>query len=191
MVTILVLFAVLADTTHIIYTADSLDYLYDKGIIRLVGKAEATYGDLRILADTLEYHSKSDKVFAHGNPILHIEKQKITGEQMGYNLKEGKGVILNGRTKIEKGWFNGKFIRKVAPKVLNIENGKFTTCELNPPHYYFWAKELKVYMDDMVVCRPVVLYVENIPVFGLPFWFFPIGYREPKNFWTLWQTISP
>ena len=186
MVTIFVLFVVLADTTHIIYTADSLDYLYDKGIIRLFGNVEATYGELRILADSLVYYSKTNKVFAYGNPILYIGKQKINGEQMGYNLKEGKGIILNGRTHIEKGWFDGKFIRQVAPKVLNIENGKFTTCDLNPPHYYFWAKELKVYIDDMVVCRPVVLYVRNIPVFGLPFWFFPIkkgrhsGFLYPK-----------
>ncbi len=156
------------------YSADKLIYDFEEGKIVLQESARVDYRNIKVISDSLVYDTETKDVRAYKNPILCIDKDTIYGKTMAYNLDSEKGIATDGRSKIEKGWFEGKTVRMVAPRTLNVDNGKFTTCELNPPHYYFWAKSLKIYVDDMVYARPLVLFVQDIPVFFLPFWFFPI-----------------
>ena len=67
-------------------------------------------------------------------------------------------------------------------RTLNIDWGTFTTCDHNPPHYYFISRRLKVYANDMVVCEPIVLVVRNLPILAVPFWFFPIKKERHSGF---------
>lgn len=170
---LLLFYIALLDTT-VYYSAERLSYDFEEGRILLLGSAKVDYKNVTVLSDSLIYDTETRTVVAYKNPILCIDKDTTYGRSMAYNLNSGKGITFDGRSKVEKGWFGGKTVKLVAPKTLNVESGRFTTCGLNPPHYYFWAKSLKVYMDDMVYARPVVLFVQDIPVFFLPFWFFPI-----------------
>lgn len=170
---LLLFYIVLLDTT-VCYSAERLLYDFEEDRILLLENARVNYRNVVVLSDSLIYDTETRNVVAYKNPTLCIDKDTTYGRNMAYNLNSGKGIAIDGRSKVEKGWFKGKIVKLVAPKTLNVESGKFTTCNLNPPHYYFWAKSLKVYIDDMVYARPVVLLVQDIPVFFLPFWFFPI-----------------
>ncbi|MCK4352073.1 LPS-assembly protein LptD [candidate division WOR-3 bacterium] len=186
MIFILFILVTKIDTTEVYYTGDTLHYLWQEGIIWLTGHAELKTPDIITKADTIKYDSNKNFVTAYGNPILWVGKQEISGKKMLYDLNTGYGIIYDGRTQIQKGWFDGKIIRKVGKKVLNVDYGKFTTCNLNPPHYYFWGRRLKVYVDDMIYTKPLVLCVKGIPLFIAPFWWFPIkkgrqsGFLYPK-----------
>ncbi len=168
------------------YKGDTLNYLWEEEIIWLLGNAEVKTPEIVASADTIKYEAKEDIVSATGNPILWIGSQKIEGEKMIYDLETGAGIVRNGRTQIRNGWFDGRVIRKVGTNILNIDYGKFTTCNLNPPHYHFWGSQLKVFIDDMVYVKPIVLFVQDIPLFIAPFWWFPIksgrqsGLLHPK-----------
>lgn len=175
------------------YKGDTLLYLWQEEKISLVGNVEVKFENLTLLAKRVEFDIKEEIVKAYGEPVLKLEERDIEGEVMVYDLREKKGTILKGKTTIQKGWFTGEFIKKVAPEELNVEEGEFTTCNLHPPHYWFWGKHIKVYSKDMVVIKPLVLKVKKVPVFYLPFWWFPIkegrqsGFLHPKigksNYW--------
>ena len=46
-----------------------------------------------------------------------------------------------------------------------------TSCDLPDPHYHFAAREVKYVTKNLMVARPAVLYVADVPVLWLPFIF--------------------
>jgi hypothetical protein len=50
-------------------------------------------------------------------------------------------------------------------------SSEITSCDLPIPHYHFSAKEVKWASKNMLVARPVVLYVRDVPILWLPFVF--------------------
>ena len=45
---------------------------------------------------------------------------------------------------------------------------EFTSCDLPVPHYHFQAKEVKWVAQSVLVARPAVLYIRDVPVAWLP-----------------------
>jgi lipopolysaccharide assembly outer membrane protein LptD (OstA) len=173
-----------SDSTHDVvkYWGDRVEYSPASEQMVLLGNVRAAYGSIEVTADTVIFDMKENRLLASGSPVLAEGEEKITGTTMGYDLDTERGYIMSGRTKIEKGWFDGVLIRKVGSRALNVTDGQFTTCDEVAPHYYFWSKRMKVYADDMVVCEPLVLVAGGTPVFAVPFWFFPIKKGRRSGF---------
>jgi hypothetical protein len=45
----------------------------------------------------------------------------------------------------------------------------FTSCQDPTPHFHFASSEIKMIAKDIIVARPAILYIADIPVFWLPF----------------------
>ncbi|MBQ3833074.1 MAG: LPS-assembly protein LptD, partial [Bacteroidales bacterium] len=55
-----------------------------------------------------------------------------------------------------------------------MTHGKFTTCDLPDPHFYFNLSKAIVIPDDKIISGPANLVVEDVPTpIGIPFGFFP------------------
>ena len=168
------------------YSAKKIEFIIDKDLIILSDSAMAHYKSITVIAESIEYNVKTKVVKAYGHPFLIDDEDTITGIMMIYNIETKEGIVTTGKTTIEKGFFTGDTIIKVGEKILNVKGGDFTTCSAEPPHYTFYSKRMKVYANDMVVCEPVILKIQGIPVFAIPFWFFPItkgrhsGFLFPK-----------
>jgi lipopolysaccharide assembly outer membrane protein LptD (OstA) len=121
------------------------------------------------VADTADTTGKK----LRGAPEMIDGGDTYHGRQIVYNFKTKKGKIDFGETEIERGLYYGEAIKKVEPDVLYVENGRFTTCDLPHPHYYFGSPEMMVITHDKVIARPVYLYIADVPVFALPFGIFP------------------
>ncbi|HEY4611737.1 MAG TPA: putative LPS assembly protein LptD, partial [Bacteroidota bacterium] len=91
----------------------------------------------------------------------------------GYNFRTKKGKIALADTEIEQGYYHGEEIKKVDTNVLFVADGRYTTCNADHPHYYFFSPKMKVMVRDKVVAEPIYLYIADIPVFWLPFGVFP------------------
>jgi hypothetical protein len=70
----------------------------------------------------------------------------------------------------------GKLAIDSSAKRLYAGHAEFTSCDLPDPHYHFAASELKWVSQSVIVARPVVLYVRDVPVVWLPFIF-----QDTKN----------
>lgn len=168
----------------VVYRSDRIDYRIDQNIIFLDGTNRIEYQDIVLTAGHVAYNTETRILTAEGipdstgrpvsTPVLKERQEEIEGAWMAYNLETKKGKIKGGETRFEKGFYTGEHIRKVADSELNIDHGTYTTCDLDAPHYHFYTRRMKVYQDDKVIARPVVLYFWKVPVFILPFYIFPI-----------------
>jgi len=156
------------------YDAPRIEYQVPQGRIILDHSAHLTYSDLELHATRVEYDVSQQTLAAHGNPVLQEKGDEVKGKLMTYDLPSHVGTIYSAETEYEKGIYRGGTIRKAGDNTLDVLNGAYTTCDLPEPHYHFSSHYMKIYLKDKLVAKPVVFYVENVPLFALPFYVFPI-----------------
>lgn len=172
----------------VVYSAtDSVIYTLSNRTMYLYGKGDIKYRELGLKAENIDINWITSILNAQGvpdtadtagkgirgKPDLIDGNETYTGSKITYNFRTKKGKINIGETEIDQGLYYGEAIKKVDTDVLFVAGGRYTTCDLDEPHYYFASPEMKVVVRDKVVARPVYLYLSDVPVFALPFGIFP------------------
>ena len=181
------------DTT-ISYWADEIDFDVVNRITTLTGHARVQYKTMTLEAawinvdwntnlmtaggklDTIYTDStrtEIDTIAWVGQPVYSDAGDVMRGDHILYNYKTKKGRVLDGRTQYLDGYYWGERIKRVEENTFFVKDGIFTTCDLDTPHYHFWAKDMKMVINDKVVARPIVLYFESVPVAIIPYGVFP------------------
>lgn len=167
------------------YTAnDSMRFDVTQQKMYLFGSAEVTYEDLNLKAGYIELDMKNNTVYATGRkdsantevelPVFTEKTQSFKSRNMTYNFQTKKGRITEVITKEAGGYIHGETVKKDSNNTVYIRNGKYTTCELEHPHFYIQANKLKVIPDDVIVTGPAYLVINDIPTpLAVPFGFFP------------------
>lgn len=150
----------------------------------LWGKAWVKYEDIELKADYLEIDFEKNEVFAAGmqdsngvlqnTPIFNEKGQEYESKEILYNFNTKKGLIQNTTTQQSSGYIHGDRVKMETQDVFYIRNGRYTTCNLDHPHYYIKAGKLKMINNDKVITGPAYMAVEDVPTFlAMPFGFFP------------------
>ncbi len=150
----------------------------------LWGNAWVEYEDINLKADYLEIDFAKNEVLALGlpdsngkmtdTPIFTEKGKEYKSGEMLYNFHTKKGLIKKITTQEASGYIHGETIKMASQDVFYIKNGKYTTCNLDHPHYHIQAKKLKIINDDKIVTGPAFLVIEDVPTFlAVPFGFFP------------------
>ena len=172
----------LSDTFDIIrYQAHSITYDLEKSIIILKDSSIITYKDIKLTSDSAHYYIETHHLEAFGACDLRQMDDSIKGDFLKYNIENKKALMTKGETQIDKGFLRGEEIYWIDEKTVHSYHGKYTTCNDSPPHYYFYSPKMKVYLGDMVIARPLYLYIHDIPVLGAPFWFVPISSKRKSG----------
>jgi len=163
------------------------DFSGGKRMIYYYGGATVTYQDMKLTADYIEYDMLANTVFARGR------KDPATGEMVGlpemteggqtykmdelrYNFTTSKARITNMITKEAEGLLQGKRIKKMPDNSINMEDGVYTVCDLEHPHYYMKLSMAKIVTkpSQKTVFGPAWPVVADVPVpLVLPFGFVP------------------
>ena len=164
--------AVKSDPSQIVhYSGKKISYKMDSSIVRIYGETKASYGKLNITADTLFYNLEEKTLDARGNVIFNDGSNDIKAKAMSYDVDAKIGDAYYARTEAQDGWFYGERIRYFEGDILKIKNGYYTTCELDPPHYWFYSPKMRININESLVAEPVFLLIRDIPVFFVPFYF--------------------
>ncbi len=179
------------------YKARSIDSYKQDGVIILTGDAEVKFGEVTIKAGKITIKQKENLLLAEGIPdssagvpdslavgdsvdfklkdfpVFTDGKETMVGESMVYNFVTNKGRILRGRTEFQKGHYFGKAVKQVEPKVFFVQDGAYSTCDREEPHFHFRGKKMKVIANDKVLAKPIVFYLGKIPLAIFPFAMFP------------------
>ena len=157
-------------------TGDKL-YLYNEGDLK--------YKEYRLKAARIILYKESTVLEAHGIPdtvtagkytglpVFYEGTKKYDAFKLKYNFKTRKGNIEMGSTELEGGYYLGERIKKVDEDIYFIQRGRYTTCDVPDPHFYFSSPKMKVMQGDKIVAEPVLLCVDDVPVFAIPFGIFP------------------
>lgn len=154
------------------YQAPEIRYDRRNEKMHLSKGAEVRYRDMQLRSGTIDFDARKEVMDAAGepSPVLVDSGDEIFGARMRYHLPTEKGEIVTGRTRFENAFYQGTDIWKIGDDALAVENATYTTCDLEQPHFHFSSKHMKIYLDDKVVAKPVVLRIRQIPVFALPFY---------------------
>jgi hypothetical protein len=163
---------------------DSNINLIQDELLLLYKDAEIKYDDIQLNADFIKVNMKTRDVIAYGmqdslgnvtgKPIFVQGDETFEADTIRYNFNSKKGIIKNVTSEFDGAYLHGGKTKRHTDGSIHMINGKFTTCDLDHPHFYFKLTKAKVIPDDKVVSGPAFLVVEDIPTpLGIPFGFFP------------------
>ncbi|MCF7806895.1 MAG: hypothetical protein K9M49_03590 [Candidatus Marinimicrobia bacterium] len=166
------------------YQANNIHYSMATETTRLEKDAIITYGDMTMSSgqvgvywrkNLLRAKSLVDTVGATDTPVLRQKGQEdFNGQAMVYDLITQRGKVEAGRTKLEDGNYFGETVTRVNEDVFLMEDGYYTTCDLeDDPHFYFHSKQMKLLTDKLIIAKPIVFYIADIPLLALPYAVFP------------------
>lgn len=153
------------------YVGEGTHFQVPRGRIHIEGNAEVRYGTLELYAHDVFFDTQGRELLAEGDPRLVDRESEIVGERMGYLFEPRTGAVGDGATRFDDGFYFGQHIRRVDRTTLLVEEGIYTTCELEDPHYHFLAKKMKLKVGESVVARQVTFHLSDIPLIALPFYY--------------------
>jgi Tat protein translocase TatC len=157
------------------FKADSATVFITEHRVRLEGRALTERQGSMLEADTISYRRDSCTLDAAGDPHLFDHGQVLVGEGIRYDSCRRRGVVNEALTNFTEGstvWFlRGNVSQDSSSSRIYAGSSEITSCDLPIPHYHFSAKEVKWASKNMLVARPVVLYVRDVPILWLPFVF--------------------
>ncbi|MEO6208481.1 MAG: putative LPS assembly protein LptD [Gemmatimonadaceae bacterium] len=157
--------------------------------LKLSGKAVVERVQTTLVADTILYNDslhlmratapKTDTIYLR-DPSQGTADLLAIG-RLEYDLRRHFGLVsqlstssaqngqtwyIYGHAAAVKGDTTGK-----GHSISYAEDASITSCDLPEPHYHFQSSEVKIISKTLLVARPAVLYVSDIPVLWLPFIF--------------------
>jgi hypothetical protein len=170
------------------YSAEDSGVLY-VGARRFVlyGKANTKYTDINLESNTIIYDQASQMLKAYGGvdsaDAAAFNKPKfIQGgtesimDTLYYNIKTQKGLTKNTYYKEGELFVNALVVKKVSADVAYAYRGRFTTCNLDTPHFAIRARKLKMINNKIAVSGPAFPEFEMVPMpIGIPFGIYPLS----------------
>ena len=172
----------------VVYHADDsmvLDIPTKKMI--LYGKeTKVKYSENELIAPLIEFDQNTSLVSAYlvkdsnGNvvsmPVFNQADFNSVADTIRFNMKTGKGLTKGTYTKQGEMYVYAKTIKKVSADVFYANYSRFTTCNLDTPHFAFVSKKVKFINKKMAFTGPVHPEFEGVPVpIVLPFGIYPLS----------------
>jgi lipopolysaccharide assembly outer membrane protein LptD (OstA) len=110
-----------------------------------------------------------------GTPVLSEAGEVYEGKRMKYNFKTGQGSLSAADTELEGAFYHGAKIKKVTKDTYFIEDGTYTTCDADEPHYYFSSPRMKMIQAEELAAEWIWLNFGGVPVpIPIPFIVVPL-----------------
>lgn len=172
----------------VIYHADDsmvMD-IPEKKIILYGKETRVQYIDNKLVSPRIEFDQRTNLVSAYlvkdsnGNvvsfPKFNQGDFKTQSDSIKFNMKTGKGITKGTYTQQDEMFVYGERIKKVDANVFYAYKGRFTTCNLDTPHFAFVSKKIKFINKKMAITGPVHPEFEGVPVpIILPFGIYPLS----------------
>ena len=167
-----------ADDSGVLYVESRKFYLY--------GKANAKNRDVDLTANNIQYDQLTQTVKAFGatdttnNPLnlptLVQGNQSSISDTIFYNLKSQRGLTKNTYYNQDDIFVHSERLKKVGKDVVFAYRSRFTTCNLDTPHFAFVARRMKLINNKLGVSGSVHPEFEGVPIpIYLPFGIFPLS----------------
>ncbi|MDR1988726.1 MAG: hypothetical protein LBQ09_00675 [Acidobacteriaceae bacterium] len=153
--------------------------------------------DSKLYADEVEFFEDEDRAIARGNVVFNQGKNRIAADHADFNTRTSLGTFYHatGIATIEPRRqpprpgtaftapqqtgqandvvFFGETVEKIATKKYKITNGGFSTCEQPTPRWDLTADTITLNVDHYTVLKQAVLRVKGVPMFYLPWMYYP------------------
>ncbi|HET9133165.1 MAG TPA: twin-arginine translocase subunit TatC [Gemmatimonadales bacterium] len=157
------------------FLGDTAILLADSSRIVLTGKAATDREGAILEAGRIVYDDPNCSVIASGEPRLFEEGKIAVGRTLRFDTCQERGIFGDALTTFDElggNWFvRGNLAVDSSASRLYAAGSEFTSCDLPVPHYSFVAGQVKWVSQSVLVARPAVLYIRDVPIAWLPFLF--------------------
>lgn len=179
--------------SKVIYSArDSVRFDVQNQKVFLFGEGDVKYENMTLVANYIEFDMTKNVAYARGardssgnivldsagmpigDPVFSEGAKSFDAKEITYNFETKKGKIKEVTTQEGEAFIHAKDAKKDSNEVYFIKNGKYTTCNLDHPHFYLNATKIKIIPNDKIIFGPAYLAVGDAPTpLVLPFGIFP------------------
>jgi LPS-assembly protein len=168
-----------ADDSMVIDVPAEKMYLYGK-------ISSVKYDNNNLSAPLIEFDQKANVVSAFlvkdstgkavSYPYFNQADLQTVSDTIRFNMKTGKGLTKGTYTKQGEMFVYGEKIKKADTSTFYAFRTRFTTCNLDTPHFAFISKKAKFVNKKWAYTGPVHPEFEGIPIpISLPFGIFPLA----------------
>ncbi|HEY8734391.1 MAG TPA: putative LPS assembly protein LptD, partial [Puia sp.] len=161
--------------------------------ITLYNKANTKYKDIDLNAYNIRMDQANNLLLATysrdtsgamtGRPKMNQAESKMESDSMVFNMKTQKGITLNTFTQSGEMFVMGEKMKKISRDDYYAFRGRFTTCNLDTPHFAFRTNKMKLINKKMAITGPVHPEFEGVPIpIYIPFGYFPISAGRHSGF---------
>ncbi len=158
----------------------------------LYGNAEISYEKISLKAAKVIFDWAENTIRAEGvrdssghwqgRPRFSDGNEEFEAQKLAYNFKTGKGKIYSLMTREGEGYLHTEEAKKLDNDVIYARKVRYTTCDLEHPHFYVEANPSKLVPNKLLVAGPANLVVEGVRTpFVLPFAIFPLKREERQS----------
>ena len=152
----------------------------------LYGKSQVQQKEMILDAGVIKYDGSNQTIVAFGsvdttnNPLNKTKMQDGTNttfsDTIAFNLKSQKGRTVNSFYNEGEIFVNAQILKKVDKDVFYGWKGRFTTCNLDIPHFAFRTRKLKMINNKIAVSGAASPEFEGVPFpIGIPFGIYPLN----------------
>ncbi len=152
--------------------------------VTLVKGAVVIYGDITLKADYIVIDFEKNEVTATyltdslgnktGKATFEDGTETMTAATIRYNFDSEKGYIEDLMTQQDENYLYMGVAKRHPNEEIHFKQGKFTTCDLEEPHYHFQLSKAILIPEKRIVSGPFGLWVKGIPTpLILPFAIIP------------------
>lgn len=111
-----------------------------------------------------------------GLPKFVSGQDEMTADTIVYNIETQKGITRNTYMQSGEIYVHGDYTKKISANEYFALRGRFTTCNLDTPHFAFRTKKMKLVTERVAISGPIHPEFEDVPIpIYLPFGYFPIS----------------
>ncbi|NRA12810.1 MAG: LPS-assembly protein LptD, partial [Crocinitomicaceae bacterium] len=185
----------------IFYSADDSIYADLKAnTIHLYGNAMVDNGGIHmdagyIMIDRDKEEIAAEYIYDADSNMIQLPhftdgSEEIVAQKVRYNFKTEKAFIEEVAITQDEIFLYMGVAKKQANDEIHFRKGRFTTCDLEEPHYHFQLSKAVMVPEKRIVSGPMNLWIKGIPTpIGLPFAIIP--QVEDKTQGLIFPEITP
>lgn len=159
---------------------------------RFTGQVELENEEVKgqkFYANVVDLYTATNRLEASGNVLYETPTARIAAERVIFNTRSGTGTFYNASGLAAIGdradksmfgalepdvYFYGDTLEKVGEDKYKVVHGGFTTCVQPTPRWEMVAGSITINVGDYAILRNAVMHVKDVPIFYLPFLYYPI-----------------
>ena len=164
---------------------DSIVYDINAKKMYLYNGAETHYQKIQLNSDAIEFDWTTMEMMAQGakdstgeisgKPIFKDDGKEYRAGKMRYNFKNQRGKVYEVSTSEGDAYLHSEAVKRADSTSWYGYKSKYTTCNLDHPHFYFKAKKIKLIPNKIMVTGPANLWIADVPTpLYIPFGIFPV-----------------
>lgn len=156
--------------------ADSgTQYDNETGVATASGNVTIFAGEATLYADRAEYNVLTKDILLEGNVRIYHGKDTFIAESALYNTATQDVRAADFDARFAPFIVGAQSLITLGPNTFEGTRATLTTHDSSKPDWFLQARKVRIYRDDRVVFRDVLLYVGRTPIFWFPYLYQPLN----------------